>query len=158
MLVIVAMTFFGFAHPFYLSVTDLKFNPVEKTLEGSVKIFVNDLEKTLSKIHNQKVDLLHPADKTQNLKLLEEYVQKNLRIRCNGKDLKLHCLGAEVESEACWIFLQAVCDGQPGQVQVENSILYEYFHAQSNIVQLEVNNEKRSGKVNFPDKVLNFSY
>jgi hypothetical protein len=64
----------AFRHPFYLSVTDLKYSNKDRALQGSVKLFVNDLEAALKKINNQTVDLIHVKDTIQIKKLLHNYL------------------------------------------------------------------------------------
>lgn len=56
---------FSLLHPFFVSMTDIKYNPNDKDLEISVRIFTDDLENVLRKYTTTKVDILHPADQEQ---------------------------------------------------------------------------------------------
>ncbi len=78
--------YFGFwsLHPFYLSVTEIKYNSVEKTTEIACKMFVNDLEDAIKRGSGTKVDLINSTDKTLTGKQLFEYINKRLKINING--------------------------------------------------------------------------
>src|SRR5439155_6176302 len=67
-------------HPYYVSVTEIKYKEEEKTLEVSCRMFTDNLENTLRKLHKKQIDILHPKDKKEVGKLLSEYVTKHLQI------------------------------------------------------------------------------
>ncbi|MGL1358394.1 DUF6702 family protein, partial [Vibrio parahaemolyticus] len=48
-------------------------------MQVSCKVFTNDFETTLRKIHNTQVDLLHPKDKTVAEKLVAHYINSHLK-------------------------------------------------------------------------------
>lgn len=149
---------FSAPHPFYLSVTDLKYNEKEKALQGTVKIFVNDLEDALSKIHPKRVDLINPRDTAQVTKILNDYLQTRLTMSVNNKPLPYKLLGFEHEGEAIWLYLEAGNSPVPKRIDVSNSILCDFLKDQSNIVHVEVKGEKKSLKANCPDKEMVFEF
>ena len=71
----------GVRHPFYLSVTELKYDIKEKALQGSVRIFVNDLETSLKKSYGKTIDLIHEKDSALTKSILSSY----LKIILNSK-------------------------------------------------------------------------
>ncbi|MDI1353426.1 MAG: hypothetical protein PSX36_00820 [bacterium] len=150
------MTSFG--HPFYLSVTDLKFNPKERALQGYVKIFTSDLENALRKTTGAPVDLIHPKDSLKLKQILLNYLEKHLSLTINKKKYSYELLGFEHEEEAIWSYVQVNNCPFPTEILVHNSILYDFIKDQSNIVQLEVNGAKKSSKVNCPEKELRFEF
>jgi hypothetical protein len=63
---LIALTIFttvGFAHPVYVSITEVEYNTIEKSLEVSCKIFTNDFEKALSQHYKTPIDLLSGKNK-----------------------------------------------------------------------------------------------
>lgn len=152
------LALFSFKHPYYLSVCELKYQSNNKELNGSIKIFINDLETALSKTQPTKVDLIHPVNKTASSALLCEYLKKHLAIRINDSEISYNCLGFETEEDVVWIYIEANNCPVPKKVSIENSILFEDFKSQSNIVHVEINGIKKSSKVNNPDKVLQFDF
>jgi len=90
--------------------------------------------------------------------LLFKYLQNHLNLNVNGKNQTIKYLGYEMESEACWIYLQSSCLEAPKTIMVENSILYDSQIKQSNIVQVEIDENKQSAKLSYPDKHLIFNF
>src|ERR1044072_133425 len=143
--------FAAFKHPFYLGVVDLKYNPKEKALQGSVKLFTNDFEGALKQVHKKSIDLIHPADRSSTQKLLDDYLKQHLNITVNGKKKQIELLGFEQEQEATWMYIEIKDCPQPKNIQFENSLLYDFLKDQSNIMNLEVNREENIVKLNNRD-------
>ncbi len=138
---------FSFKHPFYLSVTDLKYNLNTKVFEGSVKLFTNDFEKALKNELKQSVDLLHPKDPEQTKKWIEQYINKHLVIKSQAIKLSFKVLGFENEEEALWTYVESTTYPKPENLEIENSLLFELLPEQSNIVQLELLGKKQNYKL-----------
>lgn len=157
MLAVLAFVIFSFKHPFYLGVTDLKYNVKDKSLQGTVKLFTNDLEEALKKAYNVKADLINGTDKASLTTILGDYLKKNLKIKVNDKAISLAILGFEQESEAVWMYVEAGSP-QPKKVELENTLLYETIKSQINIVHCEVNGVQKSYKVTNPEKDIRFDF
>ena len=72
-------------HPFFVGVTEVQHNAKDKTLEVSVKLFAEDLEKTLSKANKITVDLNAPKDSAKASKMVAEWTQKGVTFAvCNN--------------------------------------------------------------------------
>jgi hypothetical protein len=155
---IAAGCFLLMAHPFYMSVTDLKYNQKEKSVEGSVKVFVNDLEYALKKITNKKIDLIHPKDTVFTKKILAEYFSKRLAIKINGENKPFNLIGFEQEAENFWIYIYAANCGAPKKVEIQNAILYDFLKEQINIVHFETKGKTLSARVVNPEKELKFTF
>lgn len=149
---------FSFKHPFYLSVTDLKYNVGEKALQGNVKIFTNDLEGALKKIHGQTVDLINPKDTLKTKKILEDYLKKRLSLTINGQSKTYDVLGFENEQEAIWLYIEIKNCPLPKKIEVDNTLLYDYIKDQTNIIHLEVKAQKKSLKVGNPERLAVFEF
>lgn len=153
-----SLLFFSFAHPFYLSVTDLKYNPDDKKLQGTVKIFSNDLEESLKILEKKPIDLLHPKDRKETLSILKRYLAGCLTLEVNSQKLGYEVLGFENEEESIWIYLESKACEKPSGLLIQNSILYEHLKEQMNIVNIEVGGIKKSWKQNNPEKSFRFDF
>jgi hypothetical protein len=149
---------FSFRHPFYLSVTDLKYNPREKALQGSVKLFINDLEGALKKIHGRTIDLVNPKDTLVTKKLLRDYLTGHLSFQVNGASLTYEMIGFEREQEALWLYIELKHCAPPKHIKVTNRLLYDAIKEQMNIVRLEVGAKEKSLKVTYPEKLMEFDF
>jgi hypothetical protein len=154
------LVFFLFSafHPFYLSVTELNFDKNEKNIQISCKIFTDDFEKTLRTQYKTEIDLIHPKDKTLAEKQVSEYIQKHLSLKVNARNLPYHFIGFEIEQEAVWCYFETEKTVAPIKLEVSNAILYESLPDQTNIVHATVNGVRKSAKVGFPDKIMNFEF
>lgn len=148
----------SFMHPFYLGVIDLKYNKNEKAIQGSVKLFTNDLEVTLTKINRKTVDLINSKNKEETSKILFDYLSKHVKLTNNGKLTALKFIGYEIEQEAVWMYVEFSAINQPKGVNIECTLLYEQLKEQINIINLEVNNSKKVSKITNPETTINFQF
>ncbi|MCW3118845.1 MAG: hypothetical protein JWM28_2927 [Chitinophagaceae bacterium] len=145
-------------HPFHVSVTEINHNAVEKTLEISCKIFTDDFEETLSKKFKTKVDLVKPGDKVAMDKLLNEYIHEHLQLKADNKAVVLNYLGYEVESEAVFVYLQAINIGSVKKIDAVNTILHDMFNDQTEIMHVSVAGNRKSMKMDYPDSRATFQF
>lgn len=141
-------------HPIFVSVTEIEHNAKDKTLEISCKIFTDDFEKTLRKAYNTHVDLLLSKDKPAMDKLVNNYVQKHLKIAVNGKAVALKFIGYEQIEEGIYSYYQVDNVIAVKNISVTDNILYEYNSQQISLLHITVNGNRKSTKLNNPeDKV-----
>lgn len=145
-------------HPLYVSVTEINHNAKDKNLEISCKIFTDDFEKTLTNLHQQKVDLFNPPDKAETDRQVAEYVRKRLVIKLDGKDVNLSFVGFERENDAIWSYFEAAMPTAPKKVEISNSILYETYDKQLNLMHVSVGGTRKSIRLNYPDKEAKFEF
>ena len=139
------------SHPFYVSVTEIDHKAKDKILEISCKIFTNDFESVLEKWGHAKVDLSHPKDKAAVDKLIGDYVGKHLQIKVDGRVAVFRMIGSEQEAEATWSYFEADAIPSVKRIDVSNSLLYDAFDQQINIIHVTVGGIRKSTKVNCPD-------
>lgn len=145
-------------HPFYVSVIELEHNAEEKTLEISCKIFTDDLEAILLKNYGTLVDFKVVAQKETQNKLVTDYIQKHLVIKADGKPLKLEFVGFEEEREAIWVYCQVSGVATIKKLELDVSILHDYNESQINLVHARVAGERKSYKLDFPKRTVQFEW
>lgn len=131
------------AHPYHVSVAEVKYNPKTQSLEIAVKLFTDDLEKTLSDLAAKPVTLTPSADLN---KRLETYFQKHFRIElAQNKAAAPRFLGFEKQDDAHWFYLAIpVKPGELKNAQLRNQVLVEAFPDQTNLTNLEINGQKKT--------------
>lgn len=149
---------FAFKHPIYMSVTDLKYNAMEKSIQGSVKLFINDAEAALKKVNAKSIDLINSTDKEDTKKILDNYLKKRLILKMNKELKSFDVLGYEIEEEAVWIYIEFKKCATPKKIEIENTLLYEHLKTQTNIVHFDVNGKTKSYKVSNPEKMVLFEF
>lgn len=145
-------------HPFHVSVTEINHNKTDKTLEITCKIYTDDFEKVLAQNYKTKVDLINPPDKSKMDTLVKKYLFSHLSIKANGKPVALNYIGFENESEAAYGYVEVENISSISKIEVTDTILYDFFDDQIGIIHAIVNGNRKSTKLNYPDKVASFDF
>lgn len=146
------------AHPFYVSVVEINYNAKEKELEIGCKAFTNDLESTLEKFINGKLDLASQNDKSRADKAIADYVSKHLQMRLDDKPVTLQYVGSENEAEATWSYFQVEHVNGLKKLEITDTMLYESFDAQIHIFHVTVNGLRKSSKLTNPESKVSFEF
>ena len=154
---LVVLAFNGF-HPFHVSTTEINHNATDKTLEITCRIFANDFESVLNKNYKTKIDLTHPKDRAAIDKLVNDYIQKHLQLKADGKPVSFSYLGFEIDNEAVNSYLQVDNISSVKKIEAVNSILYDLYTDQISIMHVTVGGTRKSTKLDYPDTQANFSF
>lgn len=146
------------AHPFFVSVTQIRENTKEKILEISCKIFTDDFEQTLRMHYHRHIDLLNPTDKAAMNKVVNDYIIQHLKISVDGKFCPLQFVGYEKNEEGVECYFQANNIWVSNSVSVFNDLLFEYKPEQTNIVHVTVKGKRKSRELINPDAKFNFTF
>jgi hypothetical protein len=139
-------------HPYHVSVVEMEHNPKEKTLEVSCKIFTDDFENALVKNFKRKIDLTRPAEKAAMDSMVKKYVLNHLQLRVNDRPVALAYVGFETEKEATYAYVQVENVAAVKKVSLTNSLLYDLFNDEVNIMHLVVGGNRKSVKLSYPEK------
>ena len=158
-LIVFALTAFTNSHhPIFVSVTEIEHNATNQTLEISCKIYTDDFETALRQKYKAKVDLLDVKFRTAMNPLVNDYIQKHLSIRIDGKAASLQFLGFEQQEEGIVSFYEVKNIAKVEKMEVVNNILYEYKSQQMGIIHVMVKGERKSSRLNNPEDRVIFSF
>lgn len=139
-------------HPLYVSVTDIRHNAVEKTLEVSVKIFTDDFEKTLAAFYQKKVDLSAPVNREEADKMVSDYIRKHLLLQPDGKTVTMEFVGFEKEKDVIWSYFQVNnVATPPKKFGIKNNLLYETYDTQINLIHVTAGTNRKSTRLDNPN-------
>ena len=133
-----------FLHPFYVSLTDIRYNPEVQSIEVSQRIFWDDLEPVLAKKFKVKVDFLDPENPQELDKMVETYLLEMNEILINNQSIPLVYLGHEIEEDTVWFYLEGKVANYPESVKLRNSMLVQEFDTQQNIVNFYLRERPKS--------------
>jgi hypothetical protein len=140
-------------HAFHTSITEMRYNPKEKTFEISLRVFTDDLEKTLSLNNQNKKFVIESSDK--NDPFIEQYVHKHFMITTPKNQKAIYqYVGKEKEGDATWIYLEMPVNEPIKGSKIQNSVLMDSFDDQTNIVNIFMNNDKKSYLFTVKNKVF----
>jgi hypothetical protein len=158
LLVILVFVTMGFAHPIYVSVTEVEYNNAEKSLEISCKVFTNDFEKALSQHYKTPIDLLSGKNKAAMDVIVSDYIRKSLNIEADGKKATLTFLGYEQIDEGIYCYFQAQNISKPKKIIITDKVLYDYKKEQVSVLHVTIGGERKSTKINNPVDKAEFEF
>jgi hypothetical protein len=132
------------AHDFHVSLTEVRHNAKEQTLEVSMRLFTDDLDKAIVLGTGQSTGLVSGQETPATERLISAYLSRNLGIKVDGKTATLQFLGKELQTDAVWCYLEAKGVQSATRIEVRNASLLEVFPDQTNMVNVHVGNQTRS--------------
>lgn len=118
------------SHPYHVSLAEIERNAETGNLEVSLCVWPADLEKALSQMTDQSIDL----DTTENLnELIEKYLNKRLAITsADGQRAGIRYVGHELNMKKGWLYFEVQTGNEPTAWQFENRIFFELNDEQAN--------------------------
>jgi len=145
-------------HPLHVSTTEIEFNPKEKSLEISCRIFTDDFETILAKQFKAKTDLTKPGMHKAMDELIKKYMAAHLKLNVNGKNATFTYVGFEIDHEATNVYLEIENINTLQKLGLANSILYDLFDDQMNILHVQKQGVRKSIKTNYPETLAAVSF
>ena len=141
-------------HHYHVGSMEFNYNSKSETFEISGKFFLDDLENALKEKYGKAVHFNSEQYKAQINNYLIKYCEEYLKLKVNNKFLKINYLGYEEDSESVNIYLESEKVAQPKKVETAVSLLYNLFDDQMNIVHIIVNGNRKSQRLNYPDRYI----
>jgi len=128
----------GVSHKFYLSLAQIEHNVSNQSLEISLKVFTDDLERCLGNRFRENLNLGETDEHPKSDEMLQVYLSERLKFNTNQSDLKLVLLGKEVSVDETWCYLEvALQSAEINEIKVENRIFTEVFTTQINLLKFK---------------------
>lgn len=145
-------------HPFFVSVIEIEHNPKDATAEISIRIFTDDLEKTLQKQSTTTIDIIKPINKALIDQKISQYIGQKLQLKINGKAVKFNYIGYEIIKESTWSYFEVTDIKEMNAVDINCSILHDFETSQINLFHVKSKGNQRSYKLDYPNKTTSFSF
>lgn len=143
--ILASFLFFSAVHPLHVSVTEIQFDEKDKELEIMMRVFIDDLEKTIqTRLNQPELDIQEPGKGITTDQLVSPYLLENFKVKLDNKDQKVKYLGLEKEGEAFIFYIQVSNVKKWKTIEVQNSIIQEMYEDQSNLVHVTVGGVVRS--------------
>lgn len=143
-------------HPFFVSVIEINHNTKEATVEISVRIFTEDLEKTLQKYTTTKLDIRNPPDNAFLEKQISNYISQKLKLKINGQPVSLNYIGHEIQKESVWSYFEISKIKEVKKLEIDCTLLYDFEKLQSNIFHIKSGTTDKSYKLDYPKSNMVF--
>ena len=152
------MSAITFVHPFFVSVIEIEHNSKENTAEISIRIFTEDLEKTLQQYSAANIDLNEPNNKLQNGKALTSYIGKSLQFKINGQVVIAKYIGYEILKESVWTYFEVENVKEIKKIDINCSLLYDFEKSQTNIFHIKNKGQEKSYKLDQTQRTISFNF
>ncbi len=157
-LFIVTSSFVPMLHKYYFSLTEVNIDTKKHSMDVSCKLFMDDLELELNKLSTKKIDLSMSVKNKEVEELLFTYLNKNFKINVGGKLQNSKFVGYEIENDAVWCYMETANFKGKGTVSIMNTLLYDSFPEQSNLMNVKWDGNNKSMKLSNPDKLAEFEF
>lgn len=139
---------FAMLHEYYISITNIDYNPLSRTIEISQQYIAHDVEKAILMKHKVNLHLAEPNEHPKADSILEVYFRDNFELSVDST-IHLNWVGREVKlDESLLIYLQSDEMNRPEEITVKNTSLTEVFPAQSNITHVKIGNQQLTKSIN----------
>lgn len=128
-------------HDFHVSVTNVEFKKDSGSLQISMKVFLDDLEAALRDKGHVAVSIKDAGVDPAMDKLVFDYLQEKFTLESNGETLALLYVGHEIEVDICFIYMEVANFPVDKELFVGNSLFFDRFEDQSNIVNIRYREE-----------------
>jgi hypothetical protein len=146
-------------HPIHASVTEINYSEKDKALQITSRIFIDDLELAVrAKRNDVDLDITQPKNGLTTKQLVKEYLADHLKIKVDGKPVKLNFLAVDSEEAAFLCYLEIENVKKIKTLEVFNDVITETHNDQSNLVHVTYKGPIKSARLvgNHPTEVFKF--
>jgi len=129
-------------HDFHVSHTTLHYNNAQELIEITVRVAIDDLEKTLETKSSGKLKLGSAKENISSNQYIKNYFDHHLQISINKKMTAYNWIGKEIAKDLHDVYLyfeitDCNSNGNIESIAIENTLFLESSHKQTNIVLIE---------------------
>ena len=141
---ILIFTLTAFSHKFYVSITQIDYNPNKKQLQIATRYFIDDIEKAIANKYQEKIYIDAKTMKEHQKKLLEQYLLSGYLIQINNKKQPLNYLDFEIENDVLIVYFTINQVKKIKKLDIKINTLYEIISTQQHIIHTHIGDKKCS--------------
>lgn len=143
LILVIPLFAFG-VHKYYISLTKIDFVEKEKSVQITMRFFIDDIEKTLEGRYKIELELATEEENKNANIYLEKYIASKFEIIIDQKVKSFNFLGKEYENDIVFFYLEITNIEMIKQISVQNRMLFEEFPDQQNFVKTNINKSKKT--------------
>jgi len=127
-------------HDIHVSKCEIQWNDGASTLEVATQIFLDDLQKILTKQGAGELFLCTEKEAKEADTFLKQYLAKRLEIAADGQALSPVFIGKEPSEDqlAVWCYIELKVPANFSRLKVRYDVLMDLYDDQKNIVSLKI--------------------
>lgn len=126
------------SHKYYISLTQIDYRAQNQTLQITMRLFIDDFEKSLVTNYKKDFNLDTPQEFDKTDDFVAYYLINHFKVVVNGKLLYFKYLGKEYEQDMMYLYLEIDSVSTIKSIGIENTILLNEFEDQQNIIKLKI--------------------
>ena len=127
-----------------MAIYQVNYAPEKKMLQITSRIFIDDLNKTLEKKYNKKLNLGTNKETAEEIVLVKKYLAQNFIIKVNGQTKPITFLSKELDGDVLVCYSNITGISKITSLEISNSILLDWNTEQQNITHVKVLEIKNS--------------
>ena len=143
--ILILLPLFAFTmHKYYLSSTKIEYKKESKTIQITMRFFIDDLQETINRTYNKKFELALPNEPEEIDSLINNYISKKLDVIINTNKKAHSFLVKEYNNDEIYLYLEIENVEYINSIEIKNNTLMEIFPEQQNIIKLYINDLKKT--------------
>lgn len=131
-------------HKYYVSVTEIEYVKEKKSVQIITRLFVDDLEFVLRKRYNENLTLTKKNESEAVNTFLIKYLKDKFQVKINGEEVTYEFIGKEYDTDIVYCYMEIKNVSQIKSFEVQNTLLFDGFEDQQNIVKTTINSKNKS--------------
>ena len=143
-LLILLFIIYGFGHKYYVSTSLYDFKEDLGSLQITIRVFKDDFTEIIKKKHQIDLSLNKDLNSNEIKSKISDYLLSNLGIYLDNNKHEIFYLGSEEKNEMLIFYLELESIPSFKSIELKNTILFDLFEKQQNIIHLKKGLNKRS--------------
>ncbi|WP_111707464.1 DUF6702 family protein [Lutibacter citreus] len=131
-------------HKYYISLCEIDYIPEKQSIEITMGLFVNDLEYTLMKDFNVKINLNTKEESPSSNKYFKAYLNEHFKVIVNNVEIPFDYIGKEYDDDIIRFYLEIANVPKLNSIEVFNNCLIRDFQDQQNIIKINANKKQKT--------------
>ena len=149
----ILITFFGLlfltltsfsVHKFYVALYQVNYAQEKKMLQITTRLFIDDLNNTLEKKYQKKINLGSEKETEEDLNLFKKYFAEKFSVKVNGQTKTLLFLSKEMEGDVLICYFSIKDIHKINTLEIYNSVITDNISEQQNIMHFNVSGVKNT--------------
>lgn len=160
LLILLFVPFLAFTsmHKYYLSLTQIEYNEKSRSLQITMNVFIDDFELTMNNTFDKQFNLNTEDELVDSETYFHNYLKEHFKVKLGGQSVNFNYIGRKYEGDVVFFYLEFEDVANVKSIEIENTVLFEYFDDQKNLIKLKIKGEfdsllltkgKKKGLLNF---------
>jgi len=131
-------------HKYYISLCEIDFIEDKKSVQITLGMFIDDIELTLNKDNNTKLNIDTPKEVEKIDEYFESYLNNHFKLTINNKAAIYQYIGKEYDDDIVRFYLEITDIAKLNSIEISNTCLTRDFEDQQNIIKISANRKHKT--------------